>query len=68
MMGEIQHVGSLGSGDDDDEFNEMSQTWQLSRPRAHDDDIDAPLQGASVTSHRAVIVKLNYVGPDRIDL
>ena len=50
---ETQHFGSLGSGNEDDEFDELNWTWELlSTEEAHDDNIDPPMEGASVTSYR----------------
>jgi hypothetical protein len=64
---EIQQLDSMSGGVEDDEI--ANRAWELlSTEEAYDDETVPPLEGASATSYRAVTARLNYIGPDRIDV
>ena len=50
-------------------IDEVNQEWELlSLNNVVDDELDPPLQGKDATGYISVVARLNYMGPDRVDL
>ena len=65
---EIQKVVDT-DGDDDVDIDEVNGYWELlSVEDGNDDEDDPPLEGQEATSYRSVTARLNYIGPDRVDI
>ena len=61
---EIQRVE-----DDHISIDEVNYAWEvLAAEEKHDDESDPPLEGKEATAYRSVTARLNYIGPDRVDV
>ena len=55
--------------DESTSFDEVNDTLELiAALNVVDDENDPPLEGAEVTCYRSVTARLNYIGPDRVDV
>ena len=67
---EIRRDVDFNNDNDDnvdiDDLNQMRELMAVDG--AEDDEDDQPLEGASATSCRAIMARLNYISLDRIDV
>ena len=55
--------------EDDITIDEVNQAWELlSVAEGAGDELDPALEGKEATCYRSVAARLNYMGPDRVDL